>query len=99
MAAHVEVEVAERVRHRLEVAHLAGHVEDHLGPAHERRHRLGVADVGDGRGDGRAATLDVAGGAAVLGNQRVDDLDPGPAGSQGQREVRADEAEPAGHEA
>ena len=43
MAAQVEVEVAQRVLDRRQMAHLAGDVEDHLG-ADERVGHLGRVD-------------------------------------------------------
>ena len=86
MAADVQLEVAQRVGHRLEVAHLTGDVEDDVGVAQQRRDRVAVADAGDGDGDVGGGAGEVAPVAAVLGHEGVDHGDAGAAG--GERRAR-----------
>jgi hypothetical protein len=91
----VDLEVEAWARHRLDVAHLTGQVEDHLG------RRRGVPD-GDRVVDRRLDDVDPTGGAlevgaitAVGGHERVDDRHLGAGRRERQREVRPDETQPA----
>ena len=97
LARAVDLEVGHRVGHRVDVAHLAGEVEEHLLPAHEVLHAV-PAHVGDVDADLVLVAGEVEQVAAVVGQQAVDrghvraDVRERPA------QVRADEAEPAGDE-
>ena len=72
MAAHVEVEVAQRVRHRRQVADLAGDVEHDVGVGDQPRRRAASPMSATTMLDVPSA-VDVAPVAAVLGDERVDD--------------------------
>ena len=91
----VELEVRERVLHRVEMARLPGKVEEELGPLYERREPLRVAQVGDDDVDA-FETVDVRVIAAVSRHERVDERHPAARVDEREREVRPDEAEPTG---
>ena len=91
----VELEVREGVLHRVEMARLPGEVEEELGPLHERREPLRVAQVGeDDLGALEAVYIRVV--AAVTRHERVDERHLAARVDERERQVRADEAEPAG---
>ena len=96
LAAAVDLEVGVRIAHAVDVADLAGEVEDHLAALHQVVHRAGLAHVGDVHRDAVLDAGDVEQVAAVVGNQRIDQQDVGAELHQAVREVAADEAEPAG---
>ncbi len=47
LAAAVDLEIGVRIPHAVDVAHLAGEVEDHLAVAYEVGHRRALPDVRD----------------------------------------------------
>ncbi len=75
LAAAVDLQVGERVAHRVDVADLAGQVEDHGLVVDQSLHRKDVADID--RADGQARVvldwLDVEPVAAGIRDERVDD--------------------------
>ena len=98
LAAAVDLEVRVRVLHAVDVAHLAGEVEDHIAPLHEIAHRRGLPHVGDVDAQARFEAGDVREVAAVVGNERVDEQDVGAEVDERVRQVRTDEAEATGDE-
>ena len=96
LRAAVDLEVGVRVGHRVEVARLAGEVEDHVAPAHERPQAVLVPDVRDVDVHAVVDPGDVVPAAAVLRDERVDEADVRARRHERVREVRADEAEAAG---
>ena len=96
LAAAVDLEVGVRVLHAVDVADLAGEVEDHVLPAHQIVHRALLADVGDVDADAILDAADVEQVAAVLGDQRVDEQHARAEVDELAGEVAADEAEAAG---
>ena len=85
-----------RVAHAVDVADLAGQIEDHVLPAHQIVHRRLLADVGDVDAQPVFEAADVEQIAAVVVDQRVDDQDARAEVDELPREVAADEAEAAG---
>ena len=59
LAAAVDVEIGVRIPHAVDVAHLAGEVEDDLAIAHQMVHRAFLADVGDVDADAVGDAVDV----------------------------------------
>ena len=96
LAAAVDLEIGVRIAHAVDVADLAGEVEDHLAALHEVIHRAGLPHVGDVDRDAVFDAGDVEQVAAVVGDQRVDQQHVGAELDQAVREVAADEAEAAG---
>ena len=96
LAAAVDLEIRVRIPHAVDVAHLAGEVEDDVAVAHEVVHRALLADVGDVDADAIGDAVDVEQVAAVVGDQRVDEQHVGAELDEPAREVAADEAEAAG---
>ena len=95
LAAAVDLEVGEGVGHGVDVAHLAGEVEQHLLPADQVLH--GVAPhVGDVDPDLVLVAGEVEEVAAVVGQQAVHGQDVGAEVGEGAAEVRADEPQRAG---
>ena len=92
----VDVEIGLRVPHAVDVADLAGEVEDRVAILHQRSHRGLIADVGDVDPDRRHEPVQVEAIAAVLRVQRVDDQDVRAGLDQEPRQVAADEAHAAG---
>ena len=92
LAAAVDLEVGVRVAHAVDVADLAGEVEDHLAVAHQVVHRARLAHVGDVHADAILDAGDVEQVAAVVGDQRVDQQHVGAERDQPVRQVAADEA-------
>ena len=94
VAAHVEVEVAQRLLHRGQVAHLAGDVEDDVGAGQRGPPRR--ADVGDTDLDigaaGRPSTL---WGSPPCSGTRASITTTGPLCGQAVDDVRPDEPESA----
>ena len=99
MAARIQVEVGERILHRVEVADLPGEIEHELGALDRRGDLPIVADVRGQNLDGACRTLDVAGIAAVAWHERIDHPDLGSRPGECECEVRADEAQAAGDDA
>jgi hypothetical protein len=97
LGAAVDVEVVVRVAHAVDVADLAGEVEDHLAIAYQVVHRRVLPDVGDVDADLRLDAVDVEEVPAVVVDQRVDQQHIGAERRQLARQVAADEAEAAGH--
>ena len=75
LAARVDLQVGEGIGHRVEVADLAGQVEDHVGARHERVHGMRIAHVGDVDLYQVLDAGDVEAVAAVVGNERIDQQD------------------------
>ena len=96
LAAAVDVEIGVRIAHAVDVADLAGEVEDHLAVAHQVVHRARLAHVGDVDAQPIGDAVDVEEVAAVVGDERVDQQDVGAEVDELPREVAADEPEPAG---
>ena len=96
LAAAVDVEIGVRIAHAVDVADLAGEVEDHVAALHEVVHRAGLPHVGDVDRDLVFDAGDVEQVAAVLGNQRIDEQHVGAELHQPVREVAADEPETSG---
>ena len=97
LARGVDLEVEQRLAHRVDVAHLAGQVEHEVGSLDRRPDRGGVRDVhvDDGhRRRQRSAVvgLEVARVGAVAFEAGVDDRDDGARVGECERQVRADEA-------
>ena len=92
----VDFEIRVRIAHAVDVAHLAGEVEDHLAIPHEHVHDALVAHIGVVHPYRVFDAIDVERIAAVVGNQRVDDQDVGARGDELTGEVTADETETAG---
>ena len=65
------------IPHAVDVAHLAGEIEDDLAVSHQVVHRALLADVGDVDPQPRLEAGDVEQIAAVVGDQRVDEQDVG----------------------
>src|SRR5581483_6557027 len=97
LAAAVDVEIRVRIADAVDVAHLAGEVEDDGAILHEVVHRALLPDVGDVDLDAVRDAVDVEQVAAVRGNQRVDEKDVRAEIDEPAREVAADEPEAAGH--
>jgi hypothetical protein len=97
LAAAVDLEVGVRVEHAVDVADLAGEVEDHLAIAHQVVHRRLLPDVGDVDADLRLDAVDVEEVPAVVVDEGVDQQDVGAERGQLAGQVAADEAEAAGH--
>jgi hypothetical protein len=95
LAAAVDLEIGVRIAHAVDVADLAGEIEDHLAALHEVIHRARLAHVGDVDGDPVLDAGDVEQVAAVVGNQRVDEQDVGAKIDEAMREVAADEPQSA----
>ena len=96
LAAAVDLEIGVRVAHAVDVADLAGEVEDDVAVAHQVVHRRLLADVGDVDAHAVGDAVDVEQVAAVVGDQRVDEQHVGAELDELAREVAADEAEAAG---
>ena len=96
LAAAVDLEIGERVGHRVEVARLPREVEQVVLALNQVLQAVLVADVGDVHADLVLDPRDVVEVAAVLGDQRVDENDAATRLDEHARQVRADEAEPAG---
>ena len=96
LAPRVDLEIGVRVGHRVEVARLAGEVEEDVLVANEVAEAVLVADVGDVHRQPVLDAGDVVEQAAVLGHERVDDRDHRAQLEQLAREVGADEAEATG---
>lgn len=99
LAARVDVEVEERLRHRLDVADLTGEVEDHVGPSGGVTYGVDVADIGFDHGDASCRAVEVVRVRAVRRYARIHHGDLGVPFGEREREVRADKAQPAGDEA
>jgi hypothetical protein len=92
----IDLEVRHRVPHRIEMAGLAGEVEEVIFPLHERAEAVGVADVGDVDLEPVADALDVVTIPAVIGQKAIHHGNVGAEGVEAPGEVRADKAEAAG---
>ena len=75
---------------------MPGQVEDHVGARHERVHGMRIAHVGDVDLHQVLDAGDVEAVAAVVGNERIDQQHARSQVYQAVRQIRADEAEPAG---
>ena len=96
LGAAVDVEVRAGIPHAVDVAHLAGEIEDDLPVFHQEVHRALLADVGDVDLQPRLEAGNVEQVAAVIGDQRVDEQDVGAEVGERPREIAPDEAEAAG---
>ena len=96
LAAAVDVEIGVRVAHAVDVADLAGEVENHVAALHQVIHRARLPHIGDVDRHLVFNAGDVEQVAAVLGNQRVDEQHVGAELHEPVREVAADETETAG---
>ena len=92
LARAVDLEVGDGVGHGVDVAHLAGQVEEHLLAADQVLHPV-PAHVGDVDADLVLVAVEVEEVAPVVGQQAVDRRHPRPEVGEGAAEVRADEAE------
>ena len=99
LAAGVDVEVAQRVFHGVDVADLSGEVEHVVGAVDDVDDLAAITDVGDDHLDRRRQPVEVASVAAVLGHEGVDHDDVGTQLDQGMHQVRPDEPEAAGDDA
>ena len=84
------------IPHAVDVADLAGEIEDHVLLAHQIVHRGLLADVGDVDADAIFEAADVEQIAAVVVDQRVDEQDARAEVDELPGQVAADEAEAAG---
>ncbi len=95
LAAAVDVEIRVRILHAVDVAHLAGEIEDDLAIAHQVVHRAFLAHVGDVHPDLVGDAVDVEEVRAGVGNERVHQQHIGAELDQPAGDVAADEAEAA----
>ena len=93
LASAVDLQVAVGIEHRVEVARLAGEVEEIVLLSNEVAQAVLVADVRDVDVDRVLDSRDVEQIAAVLVDERVDERDLAPQLDELAGEVRADEAE------
>ena len=98
LAARVDLEVRIRVGHRVEVARLAGEVEEDVLVANEEAEAVLVAHIGDVHRQPILDAGDVVEQAPVRRDERVDDRDSCVQLEELAREVGADEAESTGDE-
>ena len=89
----------QRIPHAVDVADLAGQIEDDRAIAHEEIHRGLLTDVGDVDADAIGDAVDVEQIAAVVGDQRVDEEHIRAKLDELAGEVTADETEAAGDRA
>ncbi len=75
LRAAVDLQVGERILHRIEMARLAGEVEQEVLAVEMRAQAIAVAHVGDVHADAILDPLDVESVAAVFGHQAVDQRD------------------------
>ena len=94
----VDVEIGARILHRVEVAGLAGEVEDEVLALHEILQAVLVAHVGDVHAHAAGEAVDVEKIAAVFRDEAVHEQHVGAEVHELPREIRADEAEAAGDE-
>ncbi len=97
LRAAVDVEVRIWVAHAVDVADLAGEVEDNFPVLHQCVQRRLVAHVGDVDAHAVFQPRDVEPVSAIVGVKRIDDEDVSACIGQTPDEITADKAEPAGH--
>ncbi len=96
LAPAVDLEIRVRIAHAVDVAHLAGEVEDHRPVAHQVVHRRVLTDVRDVDVHAIGDAVDVEHVAAVVGDQRIDEEHVCAERHELAREIAADEPEAAG---
>ena len=96
LAAAVDLEIRVRILHAVDVADLAGEIEDDVLIAHQVIHGALLPHVGDVDAQPVLDAADVEQVAAVVGDQRVDDRARGRRARRAGAQVAADEAQAAG---
>ena len=77
LAAAVDLEIGVRIPHAVDVAHLAGQVEDHLARPYQVGHRRALPDIRDVDAQPILDAVDVEEIATVVVDERIDDQDVG----------------------
>ncbi len=95
LRAAVDVEIGIRIPHAVDVADLAGEIEDDVLILDEHVHRVSVAQIGDVHANPILEAADVEVVAAVVGEQRVDQQNVGAKRGKLVGQVAADESEAA----
>ena len=91
----IDLQVGQRILHGIDVARLPGEIEKIMLPLEQRTQAVQVAHIGD-VDVYSLARFDIETIAAVFRHEAVDQSDIGAEFMQAKRQVRADEAEPAG---
>ena len=92
----VNVQIGQRVGHRIQVAGLAGEIEEKFPVLDQPGHRFRIADICKVDRNAIANVLDVERVSPVFRNQAVDQRDFGPKANQAARQGGPDKAETAG---
>src|SRR5580700_341720 len=95
LGAAIDLEVGERVLHRIEMARLSRQVEQKVLPGHVRAKTVGIANVGNIDADPTLQAVDIEAVATVFGHEAVDQRDRSSQVDEPPREVRADKAKSA----
>jgi hypothetical protein len=89
----IDVQIGERIGHRVEMARLPGEIEKEIPPLHQPRHRVRVANVGDIDRDLVPDIVNVEGVASIFRDQAVDERHPGAQPYEAPRQGGADKPE------
>ena len=92
----IDLQIGQRIRHRIEVACLASEVEEIILSLHQIAHAVGIAHVRDVDLQAVAEWLDVKKIPAIIRDEAVEHRDLRAEMEQLLREIRSDKSKPAG---
>jgi hypothetical protein len=98
LGAAIDVEIGDGVVHGVEVARLAGKVEEVVLILDEVAHAMFVADIGDVDTDGGIEAMDIEEVAAVFRDETINEEDIGAEGDEVMGKIGADKTQAAGNE-